>query len=276
MTRRREQAGNTPSLDEVAAERLLRGQRPSVGASSDEQAVAKLLAVASAPPSIQELSGEARAVAAFTATRPAAAGPRHARHVARRRRLVLNPRVSHGVAAAAALGALTVGGVTAAAYSGKLPGSMQRLAHDHIGAPRQHAARPHPTPAASHSSSTQKALRSDEGSEHGQPGLSAVTPKRSTHAPSPTGPGRSLPHGTSAQRFVLCTAYVIARDHGAKPDADQLFRQLAKLAGGRGNVSDYCAPIWQANPGDPRDPGYTGAHPPISTAPASAGGRPPG
>ena len=281
MTRRREQPGHISSIDEVAAERLLRGQRPSVGASSDEQAVAKLLAVASAPPTVHELSGEARAVAAFTATRPATTGPRHARHVARRHRLVFNPRVSHGVAAAAALGALTVGGVTAAAYSGSLPGSMQRLAHDHLGAPRKHPVHPHhPTSSPTHVAPTKSALRSNDAPEQGQPGLSAVTPKRPPNvSASTTRPGNGSVSGVTPQRFLLCTAYVAARDHGRKSDADKAFGELAKLAGGRDKVVEYCAPIWHANqqlnPGDPHDPGYLGSHPPISSVPVSANGRPP-
>jgi hypothetical protein len=275
MTRRREQPAATSSLDEVAAERLLRGQRPSVSASSDEQALAKLLAVASAPPSVQELAGEARAVAAFTATRPAATGPRHARHVARRHRLVLSPRVSHGVAAAAALGALTVGGVTAAAYSGSLPDSMQRLAHDHIGAPRNHPPRTPAKAAPAHLTPTHTALRSSDGSEHGQPGLSAVTPKRSPRTPaSSTRPGTQPSRSISTQAFFLCTAYQIARQHGTGADADRVMRDLAKLAGGRDKVSDFCAPVWQPtqqrNTGDPRDPGNQHPHPPISIAPGFA------
>ena len=281
MTRRREQPGHISSIDEVAAERLLRGQRPSVGASSDEQAVAKLLVVASAPPTVQELSGEARAVAAFIATRPATTGPRHARHVARRHRLVLNPRVSHGVAAAAALGALTVGGVTAAAYSGSLPGSMQRLAHDHLGAPRNHPIRPHhPKPSPTYVAPPTPALRSSDASEHGRPGLSAVTPKRPPNvSASTTRPGKGPIAGVTAQRYLLCTTYEVARDNGKKSDADKVFEQLAKLAGGRDKVVAYCATVWHANqqlnPGDPHDPGYLGSHPPISSVPVSAIGRPP-
>src|SRR5882757_3667692 len=126
MARIPEQPGD-PSLDDVTAERLLRGQRPKSGAPAGEQALSDLLAAASAPPSARELSGEARAVAAFTASRPATTGPRHARHVIRRRRSAMRPRVSHGVAAAAALGALTLGGVAAAAYTGSLPSSIQRV-----------------------------------------------------------------------------------------------------------------------------------------------------
>ncbi len=281
MTRRRQQPDLTSSLDEVAAERLLRGQRPSVGASSDEQALAKLLAVASAPPSAYELSGEARAVAAFNATRPATTGPRHARHVARRHRFVLNSRVSHGVAAAAALGALTVGGVTAAAYSGSLPDSMQRLAHDHLGAPRHHPVKPHPTRPPTHIALTHTALRSSDAAEHGQPGLSAATPRQTPRAAtSSTRPAKAAPtQSISAQRFLLCTAYEVARDHGVQHDADRLFRELSTLAGGRDKVVAYCAPIWhptpQLNPRDPHDPGYPSLHPPKPTARASADGRPP-
>jgi hypothetical protein len=273
MTRRTWYSRSTSPLDEVAAERLLRGQLPSVGASSDEQALAKLLAAASAPPSVHELSGEPRAVAAYIATRPASTGPRHARHVLRRRRPVINSRVSHGVAAAAALGALTVGGVAAAAYTGSLPGSMQRLAHDHLGAPRQHP-KPPPTIATSHQTPTQTALRS-HGSpdDKGQPGLSAVTPP-----PAATSAGRgSSTNGLRSQRYLLCTAYTTAHSHGTKADVDEALRQLVKAAGGHTKVLDYCAPIWHTNqyPNDPHDPVYPSAHPPLTTAPGATDGQSP-
>ena len=275
MTRRQPQPGNTPSLDEVAAERLLRGFRPTVGASSDEQAVAKLLAAASAPPSASELSGEARAVAAYTATRPATTGPRHARHALRRPRLVLSPRVGHGVAAAAALGALTVGGMAAAAYTGSLPGSIQRLAHDHIGAPQQHRhhtaapSRAHPTP-------TQTALRSSQAPKGGQPGLSAVTlPPAHTRPGSSSRGGTQPTSGPRSQRFLLCNAYTAAVASGKKRDVDAALRSLEQAAGGADRVLVYCAPVWHpgldVNPSDPLPSGDQGAHPPRSSAPA----RPP-
>lgn len=269
MTRRSWHSRNTSPLDEVAAERLLRGQHPSVGASSDEQALAKLLAVASAPPSVHELSGEPRAVAAYIATRPASTGPRHARHVLRRRRPVINSRVSHGVAAAAALGALTVGGVAAAAYTGSLPGSMQRLAHDHLGAPRQHP-KPPATVASTHQTPTQTALRSHAPSdEKGQPGLNAVTPSARTSASR-----GSSANGIRSQRYLLCTAYTAAR---TKAQLDEALRQLTKAAGGHANVIEYCAPIWHTNqfPTDPHDPANPSAHPPVTTAPGAADGQSP-
>src|SRR5882757_8923735 len=208
MARIPEQPGD-PSLDDVTAERLLRGQRPKSGAPAGEQALSDLLAAASAPPSARELSGEARAVAAFTASRPATTGPRHARHVIRRRRSAMRPRVSHGVAAAAALGAFTLGGVAAAAYTGSLPSSIQRLAHDHIGAP--HGDRPDRA-GGDHVPSEVHRNGPALGPFVGQPGLSAMTP---SPRPTPSGPGRrsSSPTPTN-QRFALCTAYVSALARG--------------------------------------------------------------
>ncbi|HEY7049386.1 MAG TPA: hypothetical protein VH373_19370 [Jatrophihabitantaceae bacterium] len=238
--------GGHPSIDEVTAERLLRGQRPAPGASATEQALSDLLAAASAPPSARELSGEARAVAAFTATRPATTGPRHARHVIRRRRPAVRPRVGHGVAAAAALGALTLGGVAAAAYTGSLPSSIQRLAHDHIGAP--HGAPAHkPAASSTRPQSTHTALRSGRGALPGQPGLSAMTPTPppTSSSKSQTRPSSSTNSTTADVRSQLCTAYVSARMRGDDAAADKAYQKLADAAGGRDKVWDYCAPVWR-------------------------------
>lgn len=262
-------------MDEVSAERLLRGQRPTPGAPAGEQAVYDLLAAASAPPTARELSGEARAVAAFSATRPATTGPRHARHVIRRRRPAARPRVSHGVAAAAALGALTLGGVAAAAYTGSLPSSIQRLAHDHIGAP--HGEGPHPRPIAtgpSRPKPTGTALRSGRPTgTAGEPGLSAMTP--SSPHPSTSGPGRRPSTSPFSQRYQLCTAFVMAKARGDDHEADRAFRRLAKAAGGEDRVWDYCKPIWGGSTGAPdtQDPHYP--YPWPRSTPESANGRPP-
>jgi hypothetical protein len=276
MARIPEQPGD-PSLDDVTAERLLRGQRPGPGAPAGERALSDLLAAASAPPSARELSGEARAVAAFTASRPATTGPRHARHVIRRRRSAMRPRVSHGVAAAAALGALTLGGVAAAAYTGSLPSSIQRLAHDHIGAPHGDRANAAPGSTTSRPKSTATALRSARSSDNqGQPGLSAMTP---TPRPTPSGPGRrSATSNPTNQRVQLCTAYISARMRGDQQEADKAFRQLENAAGGPDKVFAYCASVWPTNPGsgnyDPHDSTYPDPWP-ARTAPASPNGRPP-
>jgi hypothetical protein len=248
-------AGRRPSLDEVAAERLLHGQRPSAGASTDEQVLSDLLAAVSAPPSARELSGEARAVAAFAATRPATTGPRHARRVIRRHRPALRPRVSHGIAAAAALGALTLGGVAAAAYTGSLPSSVQRLAHEHIGAPPQD--RPHSRPVSTHRSHTRPASTALRASRPaiggGKPGLSAVTPRPSASRSSPRAAPPSLSPSATDQRVALCTAYAqawVSKDDKAVADA---FRKLVPAAGGHDKVFAYCDPVWRSIPGAPRN-----------------------
>jgi len=274
MARIPEQPGD-PSFDDVTAERLLRGRRPAPGAPGGEQALSDLLAAASAPPSARELSGEARAVAAFIASRPATTGPRHARHVIRRRRSAMRPRVSHGVAAAAALGALTLGGVAAAAYTGSLPSSIQRLAHDHIGAPHGDGADVAPGSTTSRPKSTATALRSGRSSDNqGQPGLSAMTP---TPGPTPSGPGRrSSTSSPTNQRVQLCTAYTSARMRGDQGEADKAYRRLEKAAGGPDKVFAYCASVWPTDPGpgnyDPHNSSYPNPWPAL-TAPASPNGR---
>lgn len=279
MTNDPGQHGEHP-LDEVTAERLLRGVRPSSGATAGEQALADLLAAASAPPSARELSGEARAVAAYSASRSATTGPRHRRHVVRRRRPAMRPRVSHGVAAAAALGALTIGGVAAAAYTGSLPGPIQRLAHDHLGAP--HARQPGTTAVTAASGGrgatspgTQPTTPTGQAAP---PGLSAVTgpptPTSSAHGRQST----STSPSSLSDRYGLCTAYTRARAHADQHAIDNAMVKLAKAAGGPQNVSAYCAPVWGTgaptpNP-EPHDSGHpSGQHAPVTTAPPGPEGQ---
>jgi hypothetical protein len=279
MTNGPEQHGEHP-LDEVSAERLLRGMRPSPGATAGEQALGELLAAASAPPSARELSGETRAVAAFNASRSATTGPRHSRHVIRRRRSAMRPRVSHGVAAAAAFGAIAIGGVAAAAYTGSLPTSMQRLAHDHLGAPhpRQHGTTAVTAGSGRRGSPPTARLTTPTG-HPAPPGLSAVSSR-----PTPSGPagGRSTTTSPSAlsNRYQLCTAYSHARAQPDEHAAKNALRELEKAAGGPQNVSAYCAPVWGSgtatpNP-EPHDSTHPDQHPPLTTVPASPDGRPPG
>jgi hypothetical protein len=52
---------------------------------------------------------------------------------------LLTSLLSTKLAAAAAAGVVTLGGVTAAAYAGVLPASVQKLAHNALGAPSAHA-----------------------------------------------------------------------------------------------------------------------------------------
>lgn len=281
MVDRPADAGGTSSLDEVSAERLLRGQHAPSGASAGERALDRLLAAAAAPPSAEELSGEARAVAAFVATRPATTGPRHAWRVRRQQRSVPTPRISHGVAAAAALGVLTVGGMAAAAYTGSLPSSMQRLAHDHLGAPGDHHAGPprHTRAAGGSLSPTARPLQSpDQSQNEGRPGLSAVAPSARSSVQPSWPPSTAAAH--PADRYRLCTAYTVATNEDDAPAAARAYRALVKAAGGPGQVAGYCAPVW--SPGqrvtpdpdpEPRDP-VRPSGPPIKIVPQSVNQRP--
>jgi hypothetical protein len=282
MTNDPEQHGEHP-LDEVTAERLLRGVRPSAGATAGEQALGELLAAVSAPPSARELSGETRAVAAFSASRSATTGPRHSRHVIRRLRPAMRPRVSHGVAAAAAFGALAIGGVAAAAYTGSLPTSIQRLAHDHLGAPHPRQ----PRTAAGTDASSQQRGSSPTGpfttptGHPAPPGLSVVT----SH---PTASGRGRPTTTTptslsplAERYGLCTAYSHARAQADEQAADNALRRLEKAAGRPDHVSAYCAPVWHTSTPSPNPEPHDSAnpttqHPPLTAVPPVPDGRPPG
>jgi hypothetical protein len=275
MTNDPEQHGEH-SLDEVTAERLLRGMRPSSGATAGEQALGDLLAAASAPPSARELSGETRAVAAFNASRSATTGPRHGRHAIRRHRPAMRPRVSHGVAAAAALGALTIGGVAAAAYTGSLPSSIQRLAHDHLGAP--HPSQPKSTALKAQSSQPRSPSLAqgsdDQGGHPAPPGLSVVTPHPMSSADGQQGTTDS--QNAQGGPDQLCTAYAHARVQADQHAADNALRKLEKAAGGPQNVLAYCARVWGSgaptlNP-EPHDSTHP-EHPPLTSVPANPQGQ---
>jgi hypothetical protein len=63
---------------------------------------------------------------------------------------VLTSLLSAKLAAVAAAAAVTLGGAAAAAYAGKLPAPVQKIAHDTIGAPKTQdpQSTSHPTPTA--------------------------------------------------------------------------------------------------------------------------------
>jgi hypothetical protein len=60
--------------------------------------------------------------------------------------LALSTLLASKVAAAAAIGAVSLGGVSAVAYTGNLPTPVQNLAHNAVGAPAAHHGRPAGTP----------------------------------------------------------------------------------------------------------------------------------
>jgi hypothetical protein len=127
---------------------------------------------------------------------------------------VLTSLLSAKLAAAAAAAAVALGGTAAAAYAGKLPAPMQKIAHDTIGAPKTPAA--HPT-------------------SHGAP------------QPTPT----ALP-GHAA--YGLCTAYDHQKAHGSAAQQAVAFRKLAAAADGAEQVKAYCAGVAHPGSPSPRTP----------------------
>jgi hypothetical protein len=254
MMRSPNQPDDTSPLDEAAVERLVRGHRAPGGASGDEHALSKLLAAASAPPSARELSGEARAVAAFAASRLATTGPRHARQEVGRHWPAMRLRVSHGVAAAAALGALTLGGFAVASYVGPSPSPLptRHVTQDsHLAAPQppaprtsQSVQRPRSRSAASTPRSSHVVGNDSQTGQTGQTGLSEP-------ARTPSSSARPAPRTTTTadDRTALCNAYVQAAMRGDIQGAMAARDKLAKAAGGADRINDYCAPVWTAEYG---------------------------
>jgi hypothetical protein len=152
---------------------------------------------------------------------------------------------------------------------------MQRIAHDHLGAP--HARQPRTTAGTTGSSQQQASspetrLTTPTG-QPAPPGLSVVSPR-----PTPPGIARRQTSSSSpsqlGNRYQLCTAYSRARQHADQHAIDNALRKLENAAGGAQNVTAYCAPVLASstatpNP-EPHDPTHPD-HPPVTTAPEQQG-----
>jgi hypothetical protein len=219
------------ALDEDTAERLLAGDLPPDQAPPGYAEVAALLAATVAPPSPQELAGQAAALAelkAVTRNRSAvgarararaAAAPRRAGKLPRRRRV--------GLAVALVVGALSTGGVAAAA-TGHLPGPIREAAHNILTtvgvAP----------PAAPTESGRQPAPRTGNTSVDGQ---DVGPPGGAGRGPDPT----AAPSVEATVNQGLCRAFIAGQgaEQGKKMDATA-FKALAKAAGGPDKIAGYC------------------------------------
>lgn len=171
----------------------------------DLRAGSDLLALlASAPAEPEELRGEMRVLDAYRASvmspvKSSSSRPRPWRP------LMLAPALSAKLAALVGAGAVSVGGLAAAAYAGTLPDTAQNFAHHAIGAP-----------AAPSESESHKAAPSS----------------------TPVGPDAS---GQAA--FGLCTAWDKVKDHGKAAEKAVAFRNLATAAGGEDKIAGYCATV---------------------------------
>jgi hypothetical protein len=190
-------------IPDAALSALLAGDMPAVDAPASLWHAADVLAALRAEPAADEAAGRAAALAEF---RHRVSGSAQAARSRRISRAVLMPLLRTRAGAAGTAAVLAFGGIAAAAYAGALPAAAQTVAHDTIGAPR---------PMPEH-----------QGNPAAGNGGTPVGPNASGH-PS----------------FGLCTAYSHAREHGSAAQKSVAFRNLAKAAGGAGNVPSYCAAV---------------------------------
>jgi hypothetical protein len=221
----------------VSAEGLLAGRPVPAGGSAGQQAVARLLAVASGPASERELAGQAAAVAAFVqVTTGRATGSSRPVRTAARRSLLASVLSARLASAGLAVGAAAIGGLAAAAFAGALPASIQHLAHDAIGAP----APPH----------------------NGQ----AASPAAAAPSGSPVRSG-SAAAGKAGHR--LCAAYAAAKAHGSAAVRSAAFKNLATAAGGARDIATFCASV--IPPGSPSAHPSPTSHPTGQPSPRPTG-----
>jgi PT repeat len=136
--------GDVPPAGDPAFDALLSGHLLPEDAAEGLRPVAEAIAALNAAPATSELAAEANVLAVFRGAVGMSAKPTRS---PRRRHPLLTSLLSAKLAAAAAAAAVAVGGVAAAAYAGALPASMQKLAHDTVGAPSAHPSA-HPTHTA--------------------------------------------------------------------------------------------------------------------------------
>jgi len=185
-----------------ALDALLSGNCRPEEAPADLRPVAEVLVALQAPPDRREVAGWGQALTLYReiADRPGTPG----RPRSRRPRLIA-PRLGARFAAAAGAAVITVlGGGVAAAYTGSLPGALQKIAHAAIAAPGVRQGSAAPTPSSGH----------------------------------PAGPSV-----TGAAAYGLCNAYQHAEEHGNASQRSVAFRNLVNAAGGADQVTAYCASV---------------------------------
>lgn len=210
-------------IDEREAEEMLQG----ISTSADRAELLRLLAHASAPPHVDELTGVDEVLAAFrdahdTPTRPVP--------VPVRRRLWGIVSRALTVKVVAGVGILALGGAAVAAGTGHLPAEVQHGAHNllsPLGVPV-----PDKTTAGT-------------GTPRGTASHVATPPGHTVPPPNagPSGPAALSP-------MALCQAWKDAKKdkhgNGMDPEARQI---LETLAGGPNRIRAYCTRVMGSDPG---------------------------
>jgi hypothetical protein len=266
--RRRFTDADPLALDEETVERLLVGDLPPSQVPPGYARVAALLAATTAPPTPEELAGQAEVLAELRAvTRPRRAGAHTRRAGAHTRRAARPPRRRWaGLAAAALVGALVTGGAAAAA-TGNLPGPVRDVARNILdtagGAGPGTATMPAP---ASHAST---------------PG--SIQAGQSTRPTGATGSGSATTGAAAAPNpnlEGLCQAYLSSKgaEQGKKLDS-AAFEALVRAAGGKEKVPDYCQTLppegkrdKEKQPAPPDNPGQGQGQSQGGPPPSSGGG----
>jgi hypothetical protein len=196
-----------------ALDALLSGNCPPEEAPADLRPVAEVLVALQAPPDRREVAGWGQALTVY---REVAGQPGMPGRPRSQRRPPIAPRLGARFAAAAGAAMIAVlGGGVAAAYTGSLPGALQKIAHQAIAAPGVRERSAEPTPQNS-----------------GRPA-----------GPSVTG----------AAAYGLCNAYRHAEENGNARQRSVAFRNLVNAAGGADRVAAYCASV--PHPGATSPPG---------------------
>ena len=188
---------------------LLAGTCRPEQAPADLRAVAEVFAALRGPSDQREVAGWDRALIEYRGMTGLPEAPGRSR---RRQRTAAPLTARLAVAAGVAVLAVIGGGVTAA-YTGHLPGTLQRVAHTMIAAPGVLQTRAVPIQSAP------------------------------VH---PVGPP-----ATGSAAYGLCRAYQQAEEHGNADQKSVAFRNLVNAAGGADRVAAYCGTVRHPGPARP-------------------------
>ena len=277
--------GAPSAADQDTLERLQEGRLEPASAPPGYGGLARLLAAATAPAAPEELAGEQRALAEFTAVMRSTPPTLVPRRIA-----VPSKAFTMKAAAAALVAVLSVGGIAAAA-TGLLPGQASPVADREAATTAADAAGQGLGAAATveldaaAQAGLCRALQDGQGADHGSP---ADTPAFQALAAAAGGAGNVIsycedltagaggsadgqgagsavgPDATVAARAGLCRAWQAGQgtDHGRRTDTP-VFQALAAAAGGADKVAAYCQDVTAGAGSD----GQGQASPPSVSAP---------